>query len=431
MAAVASCLIPRACEAVVYLDMYSPTATKLPLVVPPFKKDGTGQAGDAVASKMQIAIAEDLEFSGCFKLLDTSAVNDPVARGVDMDTIDWDAVSILGAFGIVTGLYSSEAGGMACELRYFDAVQHIQVLGKKYVFKPEEHRDIAHRFCNELFQALFKENGIFNTRIAYVTQTAGGNKEIFASDYDGYNASQLTRYNSLTLNPSWSPDGMQISFTSYKDGNPNVYAMDTVRGASRGISKKKGVNITPAWSPDGSKIALTLNQTADNSEIYLLTETTRALERMTFDPSLDVSPSWSPDGARMAFVTDRTGSPQIFVLEVASKRVKRVTLEGSYNTAPAWSPRGDIIAYSGMSEGKHNIYLTTSEGQVYKQLTSGSGNNEHPAWSPDGRCLAFSSDRTGHKEIYIMRADGTGQRRITFGTEDKAEPAWSPWMHKQ
>lgn len=424
---VAGMLFPGVSTGKVYIDILSPSSRRLPIVIPKFKNTGTEQDRENIAAKAPKVIADDLEFSGFFKILDPSALDESIVDGVTSDKIKWDSLSIIGAEAIVTGAFRITSSTVTFELRVFDAVQGKFITGKKYEGKIEDYRLIAHRFANEVFLSLTNEKGIFDTRIAYVIRKPGNNKEVCIADYDGINNKQTTSYQSLTLSPAWSRDGRCLAFTSYKDGNPNLYVMDVVKGNARIISKKKGVNITPDWSPDGEKIALTLNLNNGNSEIYILTQKTGGLERLTNDFATDVSPSWSADGKWIAFVSDRTGAPQIYCLEVATGRVKRLTYEGSYNTSPAWSPRGDRIAYAGLVDGRYNICIVSPDGQSHQQLTSREGSNEDPAWSPNGRFLAFCSSRSGQKDIYLMRADGTGQKKITFGRGDKTEPAWSPY----
>ncbi|MEI6126801.1 MAG: Tol-Pal system beta propeller repeat protein TolB [Pseudomonadota bacterium] len=420
-------LLPQTGHAKVYIDIFSPSSRRFPIVVPNFKNIGSEQDKDNIASKTPKVIADDLEFSGIFKILDSSALGDYALDGVTSDKIKWDSLSIIGAEAIVTGSFRISAGTITFELRVFDAVQGKFITGKKYEGRAEDYRLIAHKFANEVFNTLTGEKGIFDSKIVYVTRSATNDKDICMADYDGNSSKQITNYHSLTLSPAWSRDGKQLAFTSYKDGNPNMYVMDIGRGNARIISKKKGVNITPDWSPDGEKIALTLNLNNGNSEIYILTEKTGGLERVTNDMATDVSPSWSPDGKMLAFVSDRAGGPQIYTVELTTGKVKRISYNDSnYNTSPAWSPRGDKIAFAGLVEGQYNIFLVSPDGQSHQQLTGREGNNEDPAWSSDGRFLAFCSSRTGQKEIYIMRADGTGQKRITFGKAEKSDPAWSP-----
>ena len=51
-----------------------------------------------------------------------------------------------------------------------------------------------------------------------------------------------------------------------------------------------------------------------------------------------------PTAKSIAFVSDRSGSPQVYIMASDGSGVRRLTFEGSYNTNPAWSPKGDRIA---------------------------------------------------------------------------------------
>jgi TolB protein len=418
-------LIPPA-SAKVYIDINAPSATRVPIIVPPFQNSGSQQDAQKLSTKMAAIISADLDFSGLFRIIDPKLLNESHLRGVTQSQIKWDSLSVVGAEAIVTGVFSISSNRIEVEMRLFDAVQGRFIMGKKYNGTLDEHRQICHRFANEVFRELTGSPGIFETGIAYVMRT-GQNKELYYCDYDGGNLRRLTTFDSLNLSPCFSPDASMLAFTSYRAGNPDLYLMNMASKRTEKISSKKGVNISPDWSPDGTKIALTLSLKDGNSEIYTLNVKNRALERMTEHWSTDVSPTWSPDGTQLAFVSSRSGNPQIFILNVANKLVRRVTFsKGNYNTSPAWSPRGDRIVYAGLSDGRFNIHCISPDGSNYRQITSGQGNNEDPSWSSDGRYITFSSNRTGRRELYIMRADGTGQKQITFGSGEKFDPTWSP-----
>src|SRR5262249_10522426 len=88
---------------------------------------------------------------------------------------------------------------------------------------------VAHAFAADIL-ALFGGQSLAGTHIHFVS-TRTGHKEIWAMDFDGKNQRQITHFNSVSIEPTVSPDGSKIAFTSYARGNPGifVFSVDPVR----------------------------------------------------------------------------------------------------------------------------------------------------------------------------------------------------------
>ena len=130
---------------------------------------------------------------------------------------------------------------------------------------------------------------------------------------------------------------------------------------------------TPMAQLDGSGggvIAFDLYH-GDTREIYVMNADESGVRQLTFDHADDYDPSWSPDGNRLAFVSDRTGSPNIYILNVEQ--------------ALQDPKRAEIL-----------------------QLTDNAFENQKPAWSPDGTRLLFESNRDGNWDIYMVTVDSGG-----------------------
>jgi TolB protein len=403
-----------------------PGAERSPVAVSPLKNLGPSEDKSRLSEGIADTIVYDLNLSGWFRILDRSAyIEPPQKSGITLGSFDFKNWSTIGAEGLVKGGFTVQGDELTVELRLFDVYQGKQIVGKRYVGKVKDFRRIAHKFADEIIFQFTGVQGIFNTRIAYVSTAASGLKEIYIAHLDGSEKVQVTDSRTLNLSPSWSPDGRSLLYTSYKDGGANLYLRELNSEKETRLSASTGLNLGGKWSPDGQVIAVSLEK-GGNTDIYLLDRAGKVTQRLTEDPSIDVSPAWSPDGRRLAFVSDRSGGPQIYIMEVSSRKVRRITYSGSYNTAPDWSPKGDRIAYIGRVGGRFDIFTIGVEGGDPQQLTSGPGDNVDPSWSPDGRYLIFSSSRGGRNRLYVMQSTGENQQRLTASGGDDTNPSWSP-----
>ena len=417
----------RVLPAKIYIYIDAPATSKFPIAIEPFRNMSGAPGINNVASSLSTVISGDLEISGLFRLIDPKTfIANPADQDIAGDRIKWDDWSLLGAEALARGGVYQEEKGLRVEARLYDVVRGSFLSGKRYFGEPGDARLMGHKFADEIIYQLTGQKGIFQTRIAFISDRSG-RKEAYLVDFDGKNQTQVTSHRSIVLSPAWSPDGKKLLYTSYKSGNPDVYLRDLFQGQETKISHYRGINLAPDWSPDGGKIVLTLSEDNGNSDIYLISPQGEKLKRLTKEWANDVSPCWSPDGREIAFVSNRAGNPQIYIMDMSTEQVRRLTFAGNYNTSPAWSPRGDRIAYASMAGSAFSICTINTDGSNPRQLTD-SGSCESPAWSPDGRHIAFSSSRTGKKKIHIMLADGSSARQVTGGEGNDTNPSWSPYI---
>jgi TolB protein len=405
------------------IDITKPFLRKIPLAVPLFKTAAGSAEEKRSSEKAADFLSDTLDFTGYFKILDRGAfLFDPDRNGVTLAELNFQNWTVVGSELLITGYYELNNDTISIELRLFDTFKARRVLGKRYSGKLSNQRDIILRFCTDVIHYLTGNQGIFGSKIAFVSNGTG-NKEIYTCAFDGYDPRRLTVNNAITLFPAWSTDSKWMAFTSYKGGNPDLYIQNLANGEEARISKQ-GINIAPAWAPGKFELAATLSFSGDQ-EIYLLTGSGKIIKRLTKSRGIDVAPTWSPDGKKIAFVSNRAGSAQIFIKDLDSGNVRRLTYEGGKNTQPSWSPRGDKIAYTSEGSGGHDIFVIGLDGREPVQLTYDSGDNESPSWSPDGSMIVFSSSREGTDRIYVMTAYGTDQRRLLVLAGKQNNPKWS------
>ena len=167
---------------------------------------------------------------------------------------------------------------------------------------------------------------------------------------------RLTNHSEGDEAPSWSPDGTQIAFQSYRDGDWNIYVMDADGSNLRQLTRRRFVVWNPSWSPDGTQIAFQ-SRRDENTEIYVMDADGSNSRRLTNHNAEDGSPSWSPDGTQIAFQSRRDGNDEIYVMDADGSNLRRLTSHSGTDRYPSWSPDGTQIAFQSYRDGDWNIYV--------------------------------------------------------------------------
>lgn len=128
------------------------------------------------------------------------------------------------------------------------------------------------------------------------------------------------------------------------------------------------------------------------------------------------NPSFSPDSSRIAFLTNISGSPQVWTIATGGGYPQQVTSLDDPVTGMEWSPAGDLIGILIAPGGGLNsqIYVVKPDGTGLRRLTAGGKeNNFFGRWTPDGKSIVFTSNqRSGAvTDIWVVDA-ATGKSRM-------------------
>lgn len=402
-------LLSAGAEAVVHIDISSPTLKKLPIAIPEF--------GGPQGREISDVIKDDLDFTGIFLCLDRKTYTETPSQPFNQK--NWLAI---GADAVVKGAIS-EGKDITALVFLYDAVQGKEIFRKEYQTGPALLRPLAHTIANDIYQQLTGEPGIFRTRIAFI-ERRGGEDSLSLMDWDGGRKNDLGIKGNVLLSPHWSKDGARLLYSSERYRQWGIYLLSFKKMAEEKVFSSKGTNIAGDFFPNADEFIFSSSMGGAPS-LYSYVVSASRLSRLTSSRSIDVSPSLSSDGSQVCFVSDRGGTPQLFIMSRNGYDVRRLTFNGSYNTSPSWSPKGDRIVFSGRVGSKNQIFTISPDGSGTTQLTD-RGNNEDPSFSADGRYIVFSSDRDGEKTIYVMRSTGEAQKRILPKGTRAFGPRWSP-----
>lgn len=162
-------------------------------------------------------------------------------------------------------------------------------------------------------------------------------------------------------------------------------------------------------------------------EIYLADVLGQSVRQVTKHNYLAVSPRLSPDNSKLAYTSYHRGNPNLYITDLAqSKFTRAISRRTGLNMAPAWSPDGKSLITTLSKDGNPDLYQLRTDGEIIRRMTVNSGINVSPNFSPDGGQLVFVSDRTGQPQIYIMNMKNRATRRLTYQGTENTTPSWSP-----
>ena len=238
--------------------------------------------------------------------------------------------------------------------------------------------------------------------IAFVRYVSHGISEVHIMAADGSNQKQLTADRRTIRGLDWSSDGTAIIFSSLHQGAFQLMAIDRNGGASRQVPVSTTSAVDPSVSPKGNW--LTFTELEENWNIWRVRLTPGGMgkpELLLSSTGKNHSPSYSPDGTQVAFVSDRSGSPEIWVAGQDGGNVRRLTsFNGPWLGSIRWSPDGRTIVFDARPSGHSGIFTLPVTGGAPVPLQQDSFEERRPTWSHDGRSIYFNSNRSGSLQVW-------------------------------
>ena len=211
-----------------------------------------------------------------------------------------------------------------------------------------------------------------------------------------------------------------------------------IGGAAVNVTKDAALDTDPSWSPDGSSLVYSSDKDSELLQLWIRDMKTGQSRKVTNLPTQPQGASFSPDGKRVVFfnVDGMWRVAEISILDLDSGRVTKIHDSLPQPGTPTWSPDGKRIALAGIApmtvrfrEGTNQVQTISAAGGDVKwyvpvpMLSIDSRGGGGPVWSPDGTKMAAIYE--GVLSVWPVAASGEPlgpPRRVT--SESAHSPSW-------
>jgi Tol biopolymer transport system component len=229
-------------------------------------------------------------------------------------------------------------------------------------------------------------------------------------------------------------DVFRIATFSLENGSVTV--LKTLR---TGLSGHE--DMTLSLSPDDRFVAYAYSPSSrDEPDVRVLAVDGSGETVIAPNASTDLNPLWTPDGSRLVFLSDRSGSADLWAVEMSEGRARDEAFVVRPHVGPivplGFTADGALTYRAEVSDSNLRI-VSLEPGMALvghgEQLTGRFvGYNSRAAWSPDGARLAYLSTRPGpgldtRNYLVVKSLPDGGERDIelTMALNRDTRPAWS------
>ncbi len=257
--------------------------------------------------------------------------------------------------------------------------------------------------------------------------------QVFTVGANGAGLTQLTHVadDQAAAMPDISADGKKIVYESNEAGPFEIWTMNADGSGQTRLTHRKGFEaFQPSWSPNGQRIVFSSCGEPLGFPAYCDIDVMNAdgtgVKRLVGGHRYHLRPEYSPNGQTIVFSSDRQGLiSALWRIGADGSKLKRLTkprLEAFWSD---WSPNGQTILFSdNWNRPNSSLWTVGADGKGTKRISHARGTNRaFGAYSPDGQRIVFTNDPGG---LSALNADGTNPQPIP-GVSSDGPPFSADW----
>ncbi|MGV8946988.1 MAG: S41 family peptidase [Lutibacter sp.] len=228
----------------------------------------------------------------------------------------------------------------------------------------------------------------------------------------------------FTLNPTLTPNAEFIIFSFEGD----LWKVPTIGGDANRLTAMEGNESNPSVSPDGKWLAFSSNQFGNN-DVYMMPLDGGETTQLTFHESDDNVTSWSWDNSKIYFTSGRYNNIATYSVNIKGGTPERL-FEHFFNTVHnvVENPLNDEIYFNESWESSSFAHRKRYKGaynpdiksynlktKEYKQYTTYKGKDFGVTFDKNGKLYFMSDEANGEYNLYTLQ-NGEKKQLTNFST---------------
>jgi len=272
-----------------------------------------------------------------------------------------------------------------------------------------------------------------HSRIRGLAWTRDGRGLIFSSNHDGH----FTLYgvaldggevHALGVGPAEYPTTARaadtVTYEIPRTTNRLAWvALDSGKAIPELLAKSTGSDSSPAFSPDGNRIAF-ISDRSGTQQVWLYDFSTLQVSALTeFREALLINPAWSADGKHLLVTVRGKDSPGLVEIDLASRRQRAVSKADQDVLSANYGPDADsyLLVIGGSNRENRLVLLEHAGREDERQMPLASG-IEHMELDAGTRRVYYT--KNAQRALFARDLAGADERLVTTSIESTLIDGW-------